>query len=187
MPKLVKPEPFIAEPDLTDVMKAQAEFHVKFEIPRNIDMQNLYIDLIEEEHEEWVEDYYTTETPEYEELKELADLLYVTAGLTYQMGYHLTKANKYTENGYYDYSITDLVSEIAQGRKDKKVLSNLMYVLYGYADAMGWDLNEAYKRVHESNLSKLDDMGKPILREDGKVLKGPNYKAPDLKDITGGV
>ena len=42
---------------------------------------------------------------------------------------------------------------------------------------------EALNRVHESNMSKLDEDGKPILRDDGKVLKGPNYKPPDLSDL----
>lgn len=41
---------------------------------------------------------------------------------------------------------------------------------------------EAFKRVHESNMSKLVD-GKPLLREDGKILKGPNYKPPYLLDL----
>ncbi len=48
---------------------------------------------------------------------------------------------------------------------------------------MRWDLDEALNRVHESNMSKLDEDGKPIYREDGKVLKGPNYKPPDLSDL----
>jgi hypothetical protein len=43
--------------------------------------------------------------------------------------------------------------------------------------------SEAFLRVHESNMSKLDDNGKPIYREDGKVLKGPNYKAPDMSGL----
>jgi hypothetical protein len=42
---------------------------------------------------------------------------------------------------------------------------------------------EAIKRVHQSNMSKLGDDGKPVWREDGKVLKGPNYKSPDLTDL----
>ncbi len=184
--ELVKPVPFIEEPSLVEVMKAQEEFHIKFEVPRNGATQELYLKLIEEEHEEWVEDYYNIEAPEYQELKELADLLYVTAGEAHQMGYTLTKANRYTENDYYDTSITDLVSEVAMGRKDKKTLSNLMYCLYGYADAMNWDLDEAYRRVHLSNLSKLGDDGKPVRREDGKVMKGPNYKPPFLEDLTEG-
>lgn len=42
---------------------------------------------------------------------------------------------------------------------------------------------EAFTRVHASNMSKLDDNGKPIYREDGKVMKGPNYKPPVLTDL----
>ena len=48
---------------------------------------------------------------------------------------------------------------------------------------MGWFLDEALNRVHISNMSKLGDDGKPIYREDGKVLKGPNYKPPNLEDL----
>tara|TARA_R100000781_G_scaffold33_3_gene44 strand:+ start:1247 stop:1396 length:150 start_codon:yes stop_codon:yes gene_type:complete len=48
---------------------------------------------------------------------------------------------------------------------------------------MSWDLDEAMHRVHTSNMSKLGDDGKPITREDGKVLKGPNYQPPDLSDL----
>lgn len=44
-------------------------------------------------------------------------------------------------------------------------------------------LEEVFRRVHGSNMSKLDDNGKPIRREDGKVLKGPNYKPPVLSDL----
>ena len=64
-----------------------------------------------------------------------------------------------------------------------KELSDLVYVCYQYAANMGWDLDEAMFRVHQSNMSKLDDEGKPIYREDGKVLKGPNYKPPNLEDL----
>ena len=41
----------------------------------------------------------------------------------------------------------------------------------------------AFARVHQSNMSKLDDDGKPMKRKDGKVLKGPNYKPPVLDDL----
>ena len=64
-----------------------------------------------------------------------------------------------------------------------KELSDLVYVCYQYAANMGWDLDEAMFRVHQSNMSKLDEYGKPIYREDGKVLKGPNYKPPNLEDL----
>jgi len=61
-----------------------------------------------------------------------------------------------------------------------KELSDLVFVCYQFAAAHSIDLDEAMFRVFESNMSKLDDEGKPIYRADGKVLKGPRYKAPDL-------
>ena len=64
-----------------------------------------------------------------------------------------------------------------------KELGDLVYVCYQYAVNMGWNLDEALARIHASNLSKLDENGKPIKRDDGKVLKGPNYKEPTLEDL----
>ena len=64
-----------------------------------------------------------------------------------------------------------------------KELADLVYVCYQYAENMGWDLDEAMNRVHISNMSKLDEEGNPIYREDGKVLKGPNYQPPTLTDL----
>ena len=64
-----------------------------------------------------------------------------------------------------------------------KELADLVYVCYQYAENMGWFLDEALDRVHKSNMSKLGEDGKPIYREDGKVLKGPNYKPPELSDL----
>jgi predicted HAD superfamily Cof-like phosphohydrolase len=63
-----------------------------------------------------------------------------------------------------------------------KELADLVYVCYQLAAAVGWDLDEALDRVQASNMSKLVD-GKPIRREDGKVLKGPNYQPPTLIDL----
>jgi len=64
-----------------------------------------------------------------------------------------------------------------------KELADLVYVCYQYAENMRWPLDEALDRVHESNMSKLDEDGHPIYRDDGKVLKGPNYKPPNLTDL----
>ena len=64
-----------------------------------------------------------------------------------------------------------------------KELADLVYVCYQYAENMHWFLDEALDRVHKSNMSKLGEDGKPLYREDGKVLKGPNYKPPDLSDL----
>ena len=64
-----------------------------------------------------------------------------------------------------------------------KELADLVYVCYQYAENMGWFLDEALDRVHASNMSKLGEDGLPVYREDGKVLKGPNYKPPTLTDL----
>ena len=63
-----------------------------------------------------------------------------------------------------------------------KELADLVYVAFQYAAAAGWELDEALDRVYHSNMSKLVD-GKPLRREDGKVLKGPNYEPPYLDDL----
>ena len=64
-------------------------------------------------------------------------------------------------------------------------LSDLLYVVYGAGHSFGLDLDACFKEVHRSNMSKLDERGKPIYREDGKVIKGPNYKPPNLKQYVG--
>ena len=64
-----------------------------------------------------------------------------------------------------------------------KELADLIYVCVQYAENMDWDIEQALRRVHKSNMSKLGDDGKPVKRKDGKVLKGPNYKPPDLSDL----
>ena len=64
-----------------------------------------------------------------------------------------------------------------------KELADLVYVCYQYAANLNWDLDAAMDRVHQSNMSKLGEDGKPIRRQDGKVLKGPNYQPPTLTDL----
>ena len=59
-------------------------------------------------------------------------------------------------------------------------LSDILYVVYGMAHAFGIDIDKCFEEVHRSNMSKLGEDGKPIYREDGKVVKGPNYVPPDL-------
>ena len=64
-----------------------------------------------------------------------------------------------------------------------KELADLVFVCFQYAENQEWDLLEALNRVYRSNMSKLDENERPIYREDGKVLKGPNYKEPELNDL----
>jgi predicted HAD superfamily Cof-like phosphohydrolase len=62
-------------------------------------------------------------------------------------------------------------------------LADLVYVCFQYAASQDWDLDEAMRRVHQANLSKLDENGKPIYRADGKVMKGPNFKKATFNDL----
>ena len=64
-------------------------------------------------------------------------------------------------------------------------LADIHIVLYQFCANEDWDLDEAVRRKQEANLSKLGEDGKPILRGDGKVLKGPNYKKATFEDLGG--
>jgi len=82
----------------------------------------------------------------------------------------------------------ELWSSFAEEKTTTNLLkesADLLYVLLGTLVALGVadKLEEAFTRVHLSNMSKLDENGKPIYREDGKVLKGSNYKPPNLEDL----
>ena len=68
-----------------------------------------------------------------------------------------------------------------------KELCDLQYVLSGTVIAFEGlpthNFVPAFNRVHASNMSKLDDNGKPVLNEYGKVMKGPNYKEPTMEGL----
>ena len=59
-------------------------------------------------------------------------------------------------------------------------LTDLLYVTYGAGHAFGINLDDCFEEVQSSNMSKLDNNGKPIYNDKGKVMKGPNYFKPDL-------
>jgi predicted HAD superfamily Cof-like phosphohydrolase len=88
--------------------------------------------------------------------------------------------------------IAALCHTLDKGRRPKpaqvaallKEMADLQYVLSGLAVTFGLPLQEAFERVHRSNLSKLDPAtGRPIFREDGKVLKGADYRPADVSDL----
>ena len=84
--------------------------------------------------------------------------------------------------------ISEEVEELRDACKDKDIigiadaLTDILYVTYGAGHAFGIDLDKCFAEVQRSNMSKLGKNGKPIYREDGKVMKGPNYSEPDLKN-----
>jgi len=62
-------------------------------------------------------------------------------------------------------------------------LTDMLYVIYGMGHVYGIDLDACFEEVHKSNMTKFGDDGKPIHRNDGKVVKGPNYRPPELRPI----
>lgn len=62
-------------------------------------------------------------------------------------------------------------------------LCDILYVTYGFAIACGLDIDKAFERVHKSNMSKLGSDGKPVYRQDGKIMKSSNYIPPYLEDL----
>ena len=65
-----------------------------------------------------------------------------------------------------------------------KELADLVYVVYGFANAKGWDLDEAVRRVHMNNLGRcIQPDGSVQRRADGKIMKNPEYPAVDLSDL----
>ena len=79
----------------------------------------------------------------------------------------------------------ELIQAMAEGKETeiKKEAADLLYVLAGLFVDFGWDMQVIFNRVHQSNMSKLDENGKPIFREDGKVLKSNRYKEADLRGV----
>ena len=83
--------------------------------------------------------------------------------------------------------IHEELSELKIAIQDKNIvevadaLTDILYVTYGAGHAFGIDLDKCFNEVQNSNMSKLDDKGKPIYNERGKVMKGPNYFKPNLK------
>ena len=85
--------------------------------------------------------------------------------------------------------IDEEVGELRDAIRDKDVveiadaITDILYVVYGAAHEAGIDIDACFHEVHLSNMSKLGDDGKPIRREDGKILKGENFFRPNLKKV----
>ena len=82
--------------------------------------------------------------------------------------------------------IKEELTELTEALNNKDLLevadalTDILYVTYGAGHAFGINLDKCFEEVQNSNMSKLDENGKPIYNEHGKVMKGPNYFKPDL-------
>ena len=82
--------------------------------------------------------------------------------------------------------IKEELTELTEAMNNKDLLevadalTDILYVTYGAGHAFGINLDKCFQEVQNSNMSKLDENGKPIYNEQGKVMKGPNYFKPNL-------
>ena len=82
--------------------------------------------------------------------------------------------------------IKEELNELTEAMNNKDLLevadalTDILYVTYGAGHAFGIDLDKCFDEVQNSNMSKLNEDGKPIYNEAGKVMKGPNYFKPNL-------
>ena len=85
--------------------------------------------------------------------------------------------------------IKEELSELEDAMKTKNLkeiadaLTDILYVTYGAGYAYGIDLDKCFEEVQKANMSKLGEDGKAIYNDKGKVMKGPNYSAPNLKQF----
>ena len=153
---------FLTKPVTQDEGRSLSQFMTYF--GASLDPM-VWVNLIEEEANEVLK-AFSNEGPE-QHLKELADLRYVIVGFT------LVRPSL----------LEALVSQ--EGIDKLSYVDKLMGAVHEMLDASSArytdaQLSEAFSLVHTSNMSKLGEDGKPVRRADGKIMKGPHYKAPDL-------
>lgn len=189
------------------------EFHKTYQVPiletptlPALERQNLRISLIQEELEEIKTAFEHRDMIEL--VDGLVDLLYVVNGMLLEFGLH----NKLMNEGYWDdievtksivqetnnsslASIVELefgvnmLSHAVQHNLGLEVifmyLFDLIQQIYSAVNDFSFSdvFDECHDEVHRSNLSKLDNEGKPLYNEFGKVIKGPNYTPPNLEPI----
>lgn len=149
------------------MFKAEIDYPAEFirTFDASVDMK-LWIKLLEEETKELKEALEGTDREHV--LKEAADVLYVIAPVM-ALGQVL-------------YELGFLSEELSKQAEEKITLAD-KYMTTVSTMFSEETVAEALKLVHESNMSKLDENGKPIRREDGKILKSSLYKEPDLKAL----
>lgn len=141
-----------------------SEFIISFEASLDIRLWNK---LVEEETAELLD--AMREDDKLNGLKEMVDVVYVVSGAGLVQPEDLDRVVGKQEWKRFETSMAEAVMAF-NAAQDKWHFSAEV-------------LSEAFHRVHASNMSKLGGDGKPIRREDGKILKGPNYKTPDLTDL----
>lgn len=154
---------FLHDDDYLEVVWGVEDFNRKFEVRPN---PELYGNLVCEEVNEWMEELLMNGyTPNL--LKETIDIVYVLEGLL-------------AANPDDELDISEKTDERLERAIDTihEVIESVVHGIYNRGT-----LKRGFAEVQRSNLSKLDKDGKPIRREDGKVLKGPDYSPADMTPL----
>ena len=159
------------------------EFHTAFRVKPKSLIHNLElrVKLLWEEYNELKE-----ANDAEEELDAITDMVYIASGTIQQydpLMFHPSSEVAFSSVR----EVSVIMDDIEFTDSYNKFLTyhaELLYALRALAIEKNYDLFGAFNEVHSSNMSKLDDEGKPVLRSDGKVLKGPNFRPPRLEKFT---
>jgi len=123
-------------------------------------------------------EYWSEEEPEFRDHMTVTEMVQEFAKVTGQKAPYRTYLRLIEEE------FDEFIAEDEYTVGELKELADLVYVIYGYANVIGYDLETAVRRVHESNITRvIHDDGKVHFREDGKAIKNPNAKKVDLNDL----
>jgi predicted HAD superfamily Cof-like phosphohydrolase len=104
--------------------------------------------------------------------------------------YHKRSGNLEPDPDMYETLIKEEFQEFIEENDPEnklKELTDLMYVIYGYAYAKGWNIDEAFYRVYENNLGRMVQPDGTIKRrEDGKIIKNKDFPKVNLSDLVQG-
>ena len=193
---------------IQDFIKKVGEFHDAFGVQRgNVDVE-LRCKLFKEEFEEYLEGYnaylqnlkyFTNKKGEYVHtftymVDAICDMLYIASGTADLSKYILLKENIYiNQSREFTLKSISTYSDLYNTNPSSCYLHNLIDEVFtlAYIDEVHKLLPQLFQAVHESNMSKLDENGKPIINDGildpskpiGKILKGKNYFEPRLKEI----
>lgn len=125
--------------------------------------------LVTEETKELKEEFAKDKSDMAQIFKELGDVIYVVAGFYNTLPNYGSELLSDDQNQEVVAAMEEAAQVVTDVCKNLKIPMPLAV--------------HAFEIVHESNMSKLDENGKPIRREDGKILKGPNYTPPSMDDV----
>lgn len=172
-------------PGALNIQGLVAEFHQVYGCATGVplasapdELIDLRIDLIQEELTEVIPAMRSGNPLAV--ARELADLRYVNAGAAVAFGLDLPCYKPAMRSLVADCGMACVALALRSGDLPDW-LGQVDATLRSYAQLYGIDLDTATAEVHRANMSKLDDDGRPVLRTDGKVLKGPSFRPPDMR------